>query len=84
LISIEIPVVTDQPFAADYVLTDKKSKSKAKVASKGKGSGIDPGKGMRHKLHNRTAAKPQAPKSPATPSVKSEAAPKKVFFRKEN
>ncbi len=83
LISIEIPVVKDHPFAAEYVLTEKKSKVKPKVATKGKGSGIDPGKGNRRKPKDKSVSKPQAPKSPVANASKSENTPKKVFLRRD-
>jgi len=84
LISIEIPVVINQPFHADYVLTDRKSKIKPKVAQRGKGSGIDPGKGKRRTSTDRNVSKPQAQKMPVATAAKSENTVKKVFFRKEN
>jgi ATP-dependent RNA helicase RhlE len=84
LISIEIPVVKDQPFHADYVLADKKSKIKPKVANKGKGSGIDPGKGKRRQGTDRNVSKPQAIKPPVSTAATSESTAKRVFFRKEN
>jgi len=80
LISIQIPVIRDQPYAAEYELTERKSKIKPKVASKGKGSGIDPGKGKRRIGADRSEAKPQASKTP----VSTENAAKKVFFRKNS
>ncbi len=79
LISIEIPVVKEQPYHADYVITDKKSKIKPKVASRGKGSGIDPGKGKRRVGTDRNVTKPQATKAPAP---NQENSPKKIFLRK--
>jgi ATP-dependent RNA helicase RhlE len=65
LISIEIPVVKDQPYHVDLVMTTKKSKVKQKVASRGKGSGINPGKGKRRVGTDRNVTKPQATKASA-------------------
>lgn len=84
LISIDIPVVKGHPFEAEFELTDKKSKIKPKVASKGKGSGIDPGKGKRRTGSDRNVSKPQASKAPVSTAAKSENTAKKVFFRKES
>ncbi|HEY6915568.1 MAG TPA: DEAD/DEAH box helicase [Paludibacter sp.] len=82
LISIEIPLITDQPYAADYVLTDKRSKIKPKVATRGKGSGIDPGKGKRRIGTDRNVSKPQTSKTPVSTAAKSESTAKKVFVLK--
>ena len=84
LISIQIPVIRDQPYAAEYELTERKSKIKPKVASKGKGSGIDPGKGKRRIGADRSEAKPQASKTPVSTASSTENAAKKVFFRKNS
>ncbi|HEY6913243.1 MAG TPA: DEAD/DEAH box helicase, partial [Paludibacter sp.] len=84
LISIEIPLITDQPYAADYVLTDKRSKVKPKVATRGKGSRIDPGKGKRRSGTDKNVSKPQSSKSTVLNSPKTENAVKRVFFRKES
>jgi len=79
LISIDIPVVNDQPFHADYVMTNKKAKVKQKVASRGKGSGIDPGKGKRRVGTDKNVSKPQATKTLIT---NTESSPKKLFLKK--
>jgi ATP-dependent RNA helicase RhlE len=84
LISIQIPVVIDQPFRSENVLTEKKSQIKPKVASKGKGTGIDPGKGKRRNSSNRSVSKPQASKTPVSTAAKSESNAKRVFYRKES
>lgn len=84
LISIDIPVVKEHPFPAEHELTDKKSKIKPKVASKGKGSGIDPGKGRRRKESDHKVSKPQAIKTPVSHAASTESSAKKVFFRKES
>ncbi|HET7732591.1 MAG TPA: DEAD/DEAH box helicase [Paludibacter sp.] len=84
LISIEIPLITDQPYAADYVLTDKRSKVKPKVAQRGKGSGINPGKGKRRTGNDRSVSKPQASKAPVSTAAKTDNAVKRVFYRKES
>jgi len=79
LIGMEIPLIKDQPYAADYVLTDKRSKIKPKVATRGKGSGIDPGKGKRRSGNDRNVSKPQSSKTPVSTAAKSESSAKKVF-----
>jgi len=84
LISIEIPLITDQPYAADYVLTDKRSKIKPKVATRGKGSGINPGKGKRRNGNDRNVSKPQASKPAVLNPPKTDNAVKRVFYRKES
>jgi len=84
LISIQIPVIKDQPFAAEYELTEKKSKIKPKVASKGKGSGIDPGKGKRRTGTDRSEAKPQTSKAPISTASSTENSAKKIIFRKNS
>jgi len=84
LISIEIPLITDQPYAADYVLTVRRSKIKPKVASRGKGSGIDPGKGKHRIGNDRNVSKPQSSKTPVSTAAKSESTAKKVFVLKKN
>lgn len=84
LISIQIPVVIDQPFRSENVLTEKKSQIKPKVASKGKGTGIDPGKGKRRNSSNRSVSKPQASKIPMSTAAKSDSNAKRVFYRKES
>lgn len=84
LISMEVPVVENHPFPAEHVLTDKKSKTKPKVATRGKGSGIDPGKGKRRAASNRNVSKPQASKTPVSNVVKTKSAPKKVFVLKSD
>jgi len=84
LISIQIPVIKDQPFAAEYELTEKKSKIKPKVASKGKGSGIDPGKGKRRIGADRSEAKPQTSKAPISTASSTENSAKKIIFRKNS
>ena len=84
LISLNIPVITNQPFHAEYEFTQKRSKIKPKVASRGKGSGIDPGKGKRRIGSDKMVGKPQSQKTPVQTAVKSENTAKKVFFRKEN
>lgn len=84
LISIDIPVVKGHPFEAEFELTDKKSKIKPKVATRGKGSGIDPGKGKRRTGSDRNVSKPQAVKAPAHTAAKLENTAKKVFFRKDS
>jgi Superfamily II DNA and RNA helicases len=83
LISIEVPLIKDQPYHEDYVLTDKRSKVKPKVAQRGKGSGIDPGKGKRRTANDRNAGKPQAVKQIKTAEAKSENTPKKLVLRRE-
>jgi ATP-dependent RNA helicase RhlE len=83
LISIEIPLVVNQPYHADYVLTDRRSKIKPKVAQRGKGSSIDPGKGKRRISTDRNVSKPQAQKTPVSTATKSDGITKKVFFRKD-
>jgi ATP-dependent RNA helicase RhlE len=83
LISMEIPLITNQPYAADYVLTDKRSKIKPKVATRGKGSGIDPGKGKRRIGTDRNVSKPQASKTPTSTAAKSESTGKKVLVLKQ-
>ena len=83
LISIEIPLITDQPYAADYVLADRRSKIKPKVASHGKGSCIDLGKGKRRIGNDRNVSKPQSLKTPVSTAAKSESAGKKVFVLKK-
>jgi ATP-dependent RNA helicase RhlE len=84
LIGLNIPVITDQPYHAEYEFTQKKSKIKPKVASRGKGSGIDPVKGKRRIGNDKMVGKPQAQKTPIPTAVKSENTAKRVFFRKEN
>ncbi len=84
LISIDIPVVKGHPFEAEFELTDKKSKVKPKVATRGKGSGIDPCKGKRRVGSDRNVSKPQASKAPAHSDAKSENTSKKIFFRKDS
>ncbi len=79
LISIEIPVVKDQPYHVDLVMTTKKSKVKQKVASRGKGSGINPGKGKRRVGTDRNESKPQSNRAPAS---NVESSPKKIILRK--
>ena len=83
LISIEIPVVKSHPYEAEYELTDRKSKVKPKVAQRGKGSGIDPGKGKRRTGTDRNVSKPQASKTPVSHSAQSESTTKKVFHLKK-
>jgi ATP-dependent RNA helicase RhlE len=84
LISIRIPVVTDQPFHSENVLTEKKSQLKPKVALKRKESGIDPGKGKRRSDSNRKISKPIVSKTPVSLASKTESNSKRVFYRKEN
>ena len=82
LISMEIPVVKGHPYEASFELTDRKSKVKPKVAQRGKGSGIDPGKGKRRVGNDRNVSKPQSQKTPVSTAAKSESAGKKVFVLK--
>ena len=82
LISIEIPVVKGHPYEADHELTERKSKVKPKVAQRGKGSGIDPGKGKRRVGNDRNVSKPQAVKQPKATEAKSENTPKKLILKK--
>ena len=83
LISMEIPLITDQPYAADYVLSNKRApKVKPKVAQRGKGSGIDPGKGKRRVGSDRNVSKPQASKTPTSTASQSESTTKKIFVLK--
>jgi len=84
LIGMEIPLIKDQPYAADYVLTDKRSKIKPKVATRGKGSGIDPGKGKRRSGNDRNVSKPQSSKTPVSTAAKSESTAKKVLVLNKN
>lgn len=82
LISMEIPVVKAHPYEASFELTDRKSKVKPKVAQRGKGSGIDPGKGKRRMPSDRNPGKPQSQKTPVSTAAKSESTGKKVFVLK--
>ena len=84
LISIEIPLIDNQPFHEDYVLTEKRSKVKPKVAQRGKGSGIDPGKGKRRVGNDRNGGRPQVAKQTKSTESKSDSAEKKVFVLKKN
>jgi len=81
LIGIQIPVVKNQPYHADYEIIDKKSNTKTK--SKSKHPGIDPGKGKRRQPAERSVSKPQSQKTPVSTAAKSESTAKRVFFRKE-
>jgi len=82
LISIEIPVVKGHLYEAEHELTERKSKVKPKVAQRGKGSGIDPGKGKRRVGNDRNVSKPQAVKQPKATETKSENTPKKLILKK--
>ena len=75
-------MIKGHPYEASFELTDRKSKVKPKVAQRGKGSGIDPGKGKRRVGNDRNVSKPQSQKTPASTAAKSESAGKKVFVLK--
>ena len=83
LISLQVPVVKGHPYEASFELTDRKSKIKPKVAQRGKGSGIDPGKGKRRIPSDRNESKPHAHNTPVNTVAKSESAGKKVFVLKK-
>ncbi len=84
LISIQIPVVKEHPYEAEYELSDLKSKIKSKVSGKGKGSGIDPGKGKRRIGNDRNVSKPQSKKTPVSNASKSENEGKKLVIKKRS
>jgi len=82
LISLQVPVVIGHPFEGDFELTDKKSKIKPKVAQRGKGSGIDPGKGKRRVGNDKNVSKPQAKKTPISTASQTENNSKKIFLNR--
>jgi len=84
LISIQIPVIKEQPFHENYEFINPKSKIKAKVAGKGKGSGIDPGRGKRRTATDRNVSKPQPPKSSSNINHTKSESPKKLVLRRES
>jgi ATP-dependent RNA helicase RhlE len=57
LISIQIPVVTEQPFHVEHVLNSPKPMAGPKNNGKSKSAGIDPGKGKRNFVVNRNPSK---------------------------
>jgi ATP-dependent RNA helicase RhlE len=57
LISIQIPVVTEQPFHVEHVLNSPKPMAGPKNNGKSKSAGIDPGKGKRNFVVNRKPLK---------------------------
>jgi ATP-dependent RNA helicase RhlE len=84
LISIQIPVIKEQPFHENYEFINPKAKVKAKVAGKGKGSGIDPGRGKRRTATDRNVSKPQPPKSSSNINHTKSESPKKLVLRRES
>ena len=84
LISIQIPVIKEQPFHENYEFINPKAKIKAKVAGKGKGSGIDPGRGKRRTATDRNVSKPQPPKSSSNINHTKSESPKKLVLRRES
>jgi ATP-dependent RNA helicase RhlE len=83
LISAEIPVVSEHPFPAEHVLTDRKSKNKSKVAIQNKNS-VVAGKQKQRSEGSRNTNKPVLAKAPKSDSIKPENEPKKLFLKKKD
>ena len=84
LISIQIPVIKEQPFHENYEFINPKAKIKAKFAGKVKGSGIDRGRGKRITATDINVSKPQPPKSSSNINHTKSESPKKLVLRRES